>query len=414
MQIIRPPFGTVIASIGDDTDDGLSTFADRMQDIKNDAGPCSFALHAEDPDAALIQVHDQFTFIDQGNPIYAGVIDQITETRVSQGEEARQVYEFDGHQRVAQCEWARVYPWRGLGALPIESDRLFNWTSPPFDDSSWIAAGEIMLIDNARTAWPVTPIAIGFPVESGAYMIWDPGTNAEEAPVGECYFRRQFTIPTEGRYVLVAIIDNRGEFYIDSQVLGTVDVLDGYGFVRATLMPVMLSAGDHTLAIKAENLSRTSGDNPAAVAYALYEADDANQPLAGTFPLIVSDFNTLVYGYPPYPPGMTVGQALDILLAEAQARGVLPFVSWNFDEALDSGGNPWSFTGDLSTKTGTDYFTVLKEWAVTYLDFRMNEQNELQVYTKDGMGVGSGVTISPAPVVDPDSGNLIEYEVVRQ
>lgn len=415
-EITRLNTAETVASISDQTDDGLSTFGEQWTDRMNDAGPFRFSMWANDPDLPLIAVNDSVRFIDNGVEVFGGVIESITEERVARDEEAGQLWTFAGRQRAAALSWARTFPWFGVGRLPVEEDRLFNWTSPPFDDSTWIGAGEILTVDAARAGWPVSPIAIGFPLASGAYMIWDAGANATDAAAGECFFRRFFNV-SAGRYVLVTVADNLADFYIDAQILGTVQQRDGYGFVRASLMPITLSAGDHVLAIRGENLTPTvPGSNPAAVAYALYEADDANQPTGD--PVIVSDSSTLVYGYPDYPPGMPIGQAIRILVAEAQDRGVIPFVNVTFNDLTDTNGNDWP-TGDLSTKTGTDLLTVLQEWAVTYIDFSVTmgadaSIYDLNCYRKGEMGTSSGVTLAPAPVVDNRSGNLVQHRVLRQ
>lgn len=417
--IFRLPEHDPVTTMTDDTDDGASSFGERWLDVLNDAGAFSFNVWADDPDADSIRLQDEVQFIDETVAIFGGIIEERSETIVARDEEAGQLVTFSGRQKLALLEWARVEPWLGVGRKPIETDRLFNWTSPPFDDSTWIPAGDIMSVDSARFDWPLTPVGVGFPVAQGydpPQMIWDPGANREDAPDGECYFRAPFTAPADGKYVLFVIVDNIGEFYIDSQFVGSVKISDASGFFRATVIPIELTAGDHIFAARAENLPVQHGGlfNPGALAFAMFRADASNRPIGDPI-LISSNGTTLVYGYPSYPPGMTVGQAMDILLNEAQSRGLFPWLTWTFDDAVDTDGNPWPFTGDLSTKTGSDYLTTLKEWCVTYCDAKIEHGGwELRLAAKGTLGVSSGVTLSPAPVVDPDSGNLVEYEVTVQ
>ena len=397
----------ILLSNGSLIADSLDAFGRRWLDQLNEPGSGELSLHNADPNAAIIPLAAAIRFVLYGEVVFTMVVETIDQVEQHPDEEAELVTTFRGRGQGVVLEWALVYPARGVGALPIEQDRMFNWTAPEgtYDSSGWGFAAPMMLADLAiiggSADWPSQPTGEGFPVGSGAFFIWATGTSSAIAPQGHCYFRKTFTAPTTGRYVIYILIDNFGDIYLDGQLIAVVNGADAFRAV--TFVPIDMSAGDHTIAVHAANAAGP-GINPGAVALAVYDADQNNEPISV---VMVSDSTWKIVAYPPYPPGMTPGQAIIVCLTEAQDRGALGMVSWSFTELVDSAGVPWPLVGDIATKTGTDVLTFIRELSGTYIDWWMSPGDfTLHAWVKDTRGAATTVALEAAAPTDPDTGNL--------
>lgn len=424
VRILRPPVEgspdgfTVLTDLEDPTRlIGSRSFGKHWLDQHNEPGSGGIKLHNVDGDALLIQLNDVVQYLLYGQVAYATLVQNAQSTLMHPDEEVELVTTLDGPGVDAMLEWAVVFPAMGTNRTPIETERVFNWTAPlgTYDDSGWGTAASIMSVDAAKftggQGWVLQPTGEGFPDNTGAAMIWAPPGSATDAPEGDCYFRQHFTT-SAGRHVIYLIIDNYGEVYIDGQLIVTVNEADG--FQNVTFQPFELSGGTHTLAVFAHNSADTGapGNNPGAAAWAIYDADQANTPLD-----VVAVSNSSVLGvfYPPYPPGMTPGEALLVALGEAHDRGTIPWVQPTFDGDLDSGGNPWPEVADLATKTGNDVLTFARELSGTYIDYRVRPGDfALDAWVKGYRGSARDVPLIPAPAGNPRLGNLTALVVRRQ
>ena len=398
----------------------VDTLSRTFQDQFNDIGTAQFNIPNSSTDRNLIDPDDIIRFNLDGRTVFTAVVTQDTSNTIDPNLEDGEQTEFDCIGQLGLLADAVVMPARGPDNIPIETDRLFSWPAPDFDDSGWTAAQSFMTLAAANSGgWPIQ-IGNGgsdpFP-EPNAQLIGPPGTTPTLAPGGDWYVRKTITVPDQTRnYDFYIVADNEFDFFIDGQAFGKNDDLTGI-----TVISQQLSAGDHTLAVHVNNttlpLDAPPGfQNPTALVVAIFEADAGNIPLRTTADFITDDTWVGVY-YPPKPPGMTVGQVITICFDEAQASGLLDGWELTFDEFVDSNGNPWNATGDISTKTGNDYKTFfINELVPTYIDLRAQPGGlVLDVFNKGELGSDrSAITLhGPTDPTDPFSTNLISLQHKR-
>ncbi|MER6171368.1 fibronectin type III domain-containing protein [Streptosporangium sp. NPDC001681] len=93
----------------------------------------------------------------------------------------------------------------------------------------------------------------------------------------------------------------------------------------------------------------------------------------------------------------TPGAILQTALAEAQARGAVPSLDWDFDSTHDSAGEPWDKVLTIYYQLGTDVLTLLINLAEQGVcDWRMSGRT-LQVYNAD-TELDRDLATGPAPV----------------
>ncbi len=389
------------------------SFGRTWQDQISEPGAGKVQLDNRDPDLDLIDEDTLLRFELNGDAQFIALPVDIEQVTVAPGEEFDQITTISGPGHLAVLGDALVYPSRGVGAVPVEEDRVFSWPSPDFDDSSWGAATELATVDDARTSWPSIPFGDGFPEGSGASVVWAPapgaiGTSDFTHPEGDCYFRATVDCPTTGRVVVYALIDNWGEIFFDGQPILVVSPSDGFSTVSVFGLDV--SVGEHTVAVRGHNAGDDleAGYNPGGVAIAIYDADINNQPTSSS-PFWVTDSSMKLVAYPSTPPGMTPGQVAEILLVEGVERGSLDVPLFlMFDEEVDSNGNPWPEVAEIATKVGTDYLTCFREMSGTYFDMWMAPAGfELYLFSLDGQGVDTSIDWHPpTDENDPTSGNI--------
>lgn len=95
------------------------------------------------------------------------------------------------------------------------------------------------------------------------------------------------------------------------------------------------------------------------------------------------------------------GQILNTLLSEAQARGALVGLAWDFSAATDSGGVAWpaATRQTIAYDPGTDFLTILQGFAdLGLVDYR-TQGRTLQMYAADTTtGMAADRTIGANPV----------------
>jgi hypothetical protein len=385
-------------------------FGKKFQDQINEVGSGSVVLLNDDPQLPLLNANRALTFSLAGRSMYSILVETDDMTQVAEGEEAAQETVFAGRGNIALLQDAVVYPSRGVGVLPIEEDRVFNWTAPfpVYDDSGWRRAKQLMTVAQAQTDWPYLPFAEGWPDPATTGVITPSMGLVDYAPVGTWYLRKTFTLAEGGFYLLYVSADNAGELFLDGQ-----KVVDIGGFTGLFSYFIEMTAGTHTMAAWVWNAPQVvppalsvTDSNPTSLIFALYTANPAG--VAGTR-VLVSDSTWKIVEYPPHPPGMTPGEVVLHLAYEAMGRGCFPNLNWTFDRYVDSSGTPWPEVTNIGTKVGTDYLTFLsKELAPTYVDFRMAPSAPvLSLWNRGGLGGPRPVTYHPpTDPNDPASGNI--------
>lgn len=261
-----------------------------------------------------------------------------------------------GRGLLSFLDLAIIYPELGLNTISPET-RFFNFSSADYDGSWWAPVS--LLAEQGDTAG--TNPKAGFPEEWPdplAWWVWDSTGFTPPTAVGDVYFRfagSTVSYDTDARVFITA--DDGFEVYMDGNRLAAETAAGLWGKTR--YFDVRLSAGIHCWAIKGTNIARPNPlTNGAAVVFAVAELLGGGSTLGP--PIIRTDWYWDLLAYPAAPPGMTPGKILDVLLSEAQARGTLTPLSWDFDETFDSDGIAWPTEIDVSFPVGTNYLDVVR------------------------------------------------------
>lgn len=389
---VRPQLNTLITEL----DHGWGhTFQDRLNDI----GSGAITLANDDPDLAAVWTNScAIRFEIEGRAAMTILVDGIDHTAIAEGEEHDQVTTLTGQTNISILTEGVVYPSRGVGVKPYEDNRLFSWPSPEYDDSRWGYAAEVAAFTDSNTYWSGN--VVDWPA-NGAYWIWAHLPDAIEwAPAGPCYMRRNFTVPADQGIESVricAVLDAFGDVYLDGQLQMSASY-DAEP-VPTWTADCEVTPGEHTVALVCTNDVDPEADeihNPGGALIAIYGINRTGEFTGG--PLVVSDGSWRIVEYPPQPPGMTPGTVIRLAISEAQNRGCYPEVRLAFTDEIDSAGEPWPITGDISTKIGTTTWVFIgEEMAATYVDVWMSPGDfTLYAWNRGGRGQDSGVTLIPS------------------
>jgi len=390
------------------------TYAQEWLDQLNDVGSGSLTIDNDDADYSQIVLERLVRFKVKGVAAFLMLIESLRRHTVAPNEEIDENTEVTGRGHLAILEEAVVYPPRGTDTLPITDDRVFNWTAPntDYDDTSWGPATEIA--QSTSTYW--TNLPDGWPSSAtSAWWIWASSGTQEWAPTGTCYFRRTFTVPVGvSRLRIYVGADDAMSGFLEGAKFASLDN-DARDPHSLQTFDVDVSAGDRTLAFEATNepddpTVPPMTHNPAGLRVAVFALDNTG---VESSLLLTTDSTWKIVEYPPFPPGMTPGQVLRIVVAEAQARGSIPEVTLAFSDSADSAGEPWPNVADIATKVGTDLLTFFKEIVTTYIDMWMDPSGfVLYAWNTGGRGNASnGVSLhTPTDPLDPATGNLTELE----
>lgn len=398
-----------------------------------DAGSFTVEMLMADAYANTPEPGDIFT-IDiedfDGNPTraFAGIYRDAEYITKDPGEANAQRVTFSGPGHLSILGDGRIEPPGGVGRFPTVTDFVFDYTHPDYDDSSWINASEVCTVEFAQlnaSNVPATPNVDGrwgllqvfapdFPqhaiagVGSGdALILWasDGTVDGLTTGIGDCYFRDKFTSPFDGMLADFFAGDNIVENFIDGKSMGVAGTGGNpltSGFANTTLVPVSLSASEHTIAMKGQNLVPFGAPNPGGVAGAIY--------VYGYPPILVWQTTTgmKILEYAPTTPGMTVGTVERLMLEAQQALGRFSFITLNMTDELDADANAWNVTPTISVKAGTDdcYSTNLSIMA-TYADVVMDPNGwTLRAFNWGALNPSSGVIF--------DTGDLTSLRYKRQ
>lgn len=397
-------------------------------EVLSDVGSGAITLLLDDTalDSFVEDGDDIIVFSYRGQRAFAMLVeakDEVTVADSDDGEEKDQRVTYTGRGYMAVLARALVYPTGGVGLKPIEQDRLFNWASPEFDNSAWGPVAYLGTItDKINVATFLLALA-GFPTDPALVTVnvpqydlglfWAPGgSGLVDQPPGDIYVHDTLTVSIDGTYILYFYCDDNGELYINGSQVASVE---GVNWMGVAQVPVTLTAGTYRVALHLNNSDaiEPSNINGANYGWAVYaENTILGQSSAGE--LVDQAKSTAVcVAYPSAPPGMTVGKVMIIALEEAQARGEIAAVTWNFTEFADSAGVPWPVVPDIATKTGTDMLTFFRELAATYVDLWMDPASfTLHAWNIDGRGADKSATIAiqaPTDPDDPTTGNIRAY-----
>lgn len=397
----------------------------------NATGNAEFTINLDDPEYVNIGINDIAQCNAGDGEVFSMLIEQIVEHTLDPAGGSKETATYSGRGNAAVLEWAVVAPAFGDQVKPVEDDSTWDWRSPRYDPDlygdSWASATEICTVDDAADSsegagdglWPTQPMADRFTLGTGAFMIAEAGATTELANRFWRLYYRDITITVPGRYGIEMLMDDSGFFWVNGQQQYEVQHEDG--FKTASFKQLELTAGTHRFCWAVFNFEDPdnpgSGLGPAALAYNLYKADLQWLPLEDGDSW-VSDSNTKVLYVDDDPwPGMTVGDIVEQMIAEAQDRGAIPFIeTGTFDETEDSDGASWDRIS-YTTKTGTTtILQVLEELVAAgrVEQWRLTGGMELELYAPGYSNTplfdppyDAGYTIEPAPALDPNTGQLL-------
>lgn len=190
------------------------TFSRSFLDEANDTGSGTFAFENTDDDAvANAQLDYWVNFYVYGNLAFTMIVEAMHRVSLAQGEEHDQITVVTGRGHIADWENWVMYPSRGPDSLPIEDDRVFDWTSMSYVHTAWAGAKSIIRQDQDSYPWGGDPVEWPDPT---AWWIWDSSGTVQWARPGTCYFRWFFTTPPNvSRIITYFAADNRCKIYFD-------------------------------------------------------------------------------------------------------------------------------------------------------------------------------------------------------
>lgn len=340
----------------------------RFLDQIDDTGTFSLVLQNDDADLTNAGFDRIVRFEVAGQARFSGVIQNREIVTYAPGESHDEVTTLSGPGALAVLGEARVYPSRGVSALPIEEVRSFSWSAPDFDDSGWPTAKALSRQDQATSGWDATnPEAWPTPA---AYRIWGDVDTAStvHAPTGTCLFRDTFTVTTAGPHAFFAAWDNLGELYVD----GAKVMVGQPDYVKARKVVIDLSAGTHYVASLGTNgtdVGTPLGQNPAYFLAACHPIDRQGLLDAAIW---TTDSTVKCLPYVTGLPGWTAGKALRLLVEAAQADSKLTGLTLDFTDTVASDGEPWNLYAELSAGVGrSSLLDVVREMADSIIDVAM-------------------------------------------
>lgn len=242
----RSAMGTVLSTLP-------KSFSRSFQDDANDTGSASFAIANTDDDFSDVELERLINFKVYGNKALTMLIESLHKVSAAEGEEYDQIMIGTGRGHLALWEQLVLYPSRGPDSIPIEEDRVFNWTSPTYVDTGWKYAKHIAKQSVSTPAWTFYGVKAPseFP-DTGAYWIWASSGTASWAKPGVCYFRRTFTVPAGVTQIAIYFsMDNRGKIYVDGIPFAEQD--GGLEWSNTKYVTVDVTPGPHLIAVEVFN-----------------------------------------------------------------------------------------------------------------------------------------------------------------
>lgn len=365
-------------------------FARSWLDELPSAGSWRFSLANDDPEMPAFD--DIVTFSVDGQVRFAGPVEAKNPTMYAPGEEADEVTQLSGRGRLAVTNRSVIGPSRGWDALPVEVVRSLSWVSVDFDDSGWSRAARTRRAD---TLTPFSPGSRAIPEWWPDKTAWwvapvHPDVTPYEAPPGPSLYRSDPITLDAGTIAVFSGFNNFGVAYFDGAEIAEVqnNPNDGHR------VDFDVSAGEHIFAARVTNYIRDTG-----FIGAIYTVD-ADGLLDELVWSSDSD-NMRALGYPATMPGFTPGEAIRLLLEEAQADGELLDVTLGFTDTLDSDGEPWQRVVEITTDVGRTFLEFVESLADWLIDVQMAPgANVLRAWDWGTRGGTPGVTI--AATTDPD------------
>lgn len=379
--------GTQVANLAVTDDDGVrrGIISASAQDRLNEDGALTFSVAVDHPAIDELQPFRVVRLVNElGTTVAAGYI--TASSKVLIDTPGQQVAEFTCPGLLGQWADSVVDPW--IQGRPVSTDRVWNWASPTLDTSGWDAT--LYNVDRPGgirqylpEAWPVAP----------AFSAWIWTRPSGTQPLGDCLFRREFTLDASASVVFFLAADNTADVWIDGVLLAREFVTrpDQSGSKRTWRWALDLSAGTHHLAILANNWAGGE-DNPAGLIVAAFEVEGGGvigDPLFAT----AAAEEWVALDYPSPKPGYTAPQILQELLTEAQARGEL--TGWT----IDAQGS-FEVLEEFAVRVGDSYRSIIDALSAGYIDVWADTSGLVLHVVPKSVGRGQSTAVAFSPVDD--------------
>jgi hypothetical protein len=134
----------------------------------------------------------------------------------------------------------------------------------------------------------------------------------------------------------------------------------------------------------------TTGDNPGGILVAGFEIEEDGTDGALVF---VSDATWKALDYPEKIPGVTVGFIAQTLVDEAQDRGALTGLTYDFDDEVDSADVAWPNEITHSWRVGTTLGWLFEQLTEFGCDFQVTSDGVLRMFVEGGQDLSGSVEL---------------------
>lgn len=398
------------------------------QDPQNEVGVGTLVVNRHDYDPSLFAVGSEVRCFLYGDLVFTFLIEVPPEAEVvGDGDEVSELLTITGPGRNALCDYSLVYPAKGVDAPLNPAHRLYSFASIDYvEGAGWVNATQQYRADQLDplrylvreftyaaqngpdvVEYVPTPPPFGWP-DPESYWIWG---QADRMPVGYCFFRKWFTVQSETSVIFAVTADNFYTLYLDgTAILGEKTEIGCWREYKT--VELTLPAGDYLLAASVENVDwPIPEDNPAGFMMTAFIPKGTTGEVKEV--LCRTDSTWRAMAYPVTWPGWTPGGIIIDLIDEAQLRGEIPSLTYDFTALADSAGNPWPVTEAFSIPIGATLLDVLDSLVEQgWINYRLAPGGlSLQAFDAD-WEPDSGVTLQATGV--EATTNLVSYSISPQ
>lgn len=360
--------------------------------VPNEPGSFRFQLPVNHADAAFLEAGHWVKVKLDGTTIMCGRIGDDAANTIDQAEESGEFVTVQAAGALATLADAEVYRPGYHGRFKTDM-RWFGPMSPEFDE--WIGWDPPDFY--VRQDYPLSPYGTLTPtgwLVGEAGWIWPTAFDSLASPpqaVGKAHFAAVATIVEEGDRELHLTFDDGGRLFVNG--VNVYERVEAFAFREFDRVRVWLDPGVNYFYGEGINMDRPSSPatNGAAFLFAMFRLVNGGE--YGDLEGFSSD-SWKALGYPSSPIGLTAGHIAALFLSEARFRGALLPWTWDFDEDLDSNGNPWDRRLSMGVKIGLDGLNFFRQLAAHAVDLVVDfDTFTLRMFNKGTVG-SAGVTFT--------------------
>jgi hypothetical protein len=350
--------------------DDLDLDSFEWEDVFMDKGRVTFQVPLPRPDSLVTEAVVVLVLNGDVKPQQVAIIDTYDE--ITDCEPEDQCVKVSAYLTAHALSRGRIQPSRGYGAVPFEDVRVFNVFSPDFNISGWGTASAIV----AHQGWVSTfytgrPSGWSYP---DSVLIGPQNGNDHAGELGQWWTQAEFTIATDTNIVFDCAADNWAEFWLDGQMIGTIN-----GWGSTTSFTAFCKAGTHRIGAKVYNSGDYTSAKPPLNSGGVVTEGNPTFFLMAAFAvnykgergalIIQTDTSWKIRAFLATAPGWTFGAVALHVLQEIQAQGQLTGWTPGWTAIIDSNGAAWPIYETISVDVARDYLETLQEWSTSYCDW---------------------------------------------